>query len=483
MRFAPALACEAEDVDDLGNLFFQASFFRKEVSQFIFPTLPPERGEHVGKGRFFFVPVPRATGEPRGDHLQHFHGQLGPSAMPTRPLPRRAFSLQTASNPVHCEGPTWTAGSAARFAFSGDGGHYGERRMLELRLTRAPLDDATRSAVIGQFSRLVGRPVLDDDFRRWTERSPAGPALHALLTSAEGRVVGHCCLFPFPLYRDGQRLIGAKAEYFFVHEEFRRDQFRDLPESNQLPALRLLRELYRHGSEQLGWDPILISAAPEVAALHRFAGAFAVNFDLFECLLTLRPCRASRLTPNLSSVQRAAILLIGTCQSLAWGLLQGLFWHRGRDLRPLSDLETIRPRSDTCGMTFSLDAEFLSWRYPKSGFDLYELGSEAGTFLAATNSPRDYLRVVDSNLDLEHVSICSLIAGLIRQARRGRNLGVRWAVYDHPKLPQRLVSRLRSLGVFCARRKRQICVYTKDRDLASTARWQFSDMLVTFDKR
>jgi hypothetical protein len=355
--------------------------------------------------------------------------------------------------------------------------------MLELRLTRAPLDDATQNAVVREYSRLVGTPVSEEDFRRWTEGSPAGPALHGLLESSEGRVVGHCCLFPFPLYRDGRKLIGAKAEYLFVHEEFRRDQFRDLPESGEPPALRLLRDLYHHGSKRLGWDPILISAPPEVASLHQLAGASEVSFDLFECLLTLRPWRASRLSPNLSPVQRVAIFLIGACQWLAWRLLGGLLWRRGRDLRPLADLGTIRPRSDTRGMTFSLDAEFLAWRYPKSGFGLYELGSAEGTLLAATNSPRDYLRVVDWNLDLERVSVSSLIAGLVRHARRGRNLGVRWALYSHPNLPKRLVARLRSLGFVCARRKRQICVYTRNPDLASPALWQFSDMVVTFGKR
>jgi hypothetical protein len=36
MRRAPRLACQAEDLDDLGNRFFQASGFRKQASQFFF---------------------------------------------------------------------------------------------------------------------------------------------------------------------------------------------------------------------------------------------------------------------------------------------------------------------------------------------------------------------------------------------------------------------------------------------------------------
>jgi len=58
VRFAPRSACQAENVDDLGNPLFQASGFGKEVSQYVFKALPQQRGEHVGEGGFFLVRVP-----------------------------------------------------------------------------------------------------------------------------------------------------------------------------------------------------------------------------------------------------------------------------------------------------------------------------------------------------------------------------------------------------------------------------------------
>lgn len=355
--------------------------------------------------------------------------------------------------------------------------------MLELRLARGPLDEASRRAVVQEYGRLAGTPAGQDDFRRWTEQSPAGPALHGLLRAPDGRLAGHCCLFPFPLCRDGRRLVGAKAEYFFVHEDFRKDPIANLPGSGQPPALGLLKALYRHGSEQLGWDPILISAAPEVAVLHRLAGAVAVHFELTECLLILRPLGAARLTPNLSRLRRMILVLVGAGQMLVWRLVGGLCRGRAKSLRALLDPGAIRPRADLGGITFPLDPEFLSWRYPKSGFELLEVALEPGTLLAVTSSTSDYLRVVDSNLDLDRVGVFALVAALVRQARRCGSLGVRWAVYDHPSLSGRFIRKLRSLGLICARHKRLICMYTKDRDSASAAQWQFSDMIVTFDRR
>jgi hypothetical protein len=358
-----------------------------------------------------------------------------------------------------------------------------ERLMLELLLARAPLDGHWRSTIVREYCRLTGAAVSEEDFRRWTEQSPAGAALHALLKTGDGRIVGHCCLFPFPLYIDGRRLVGAKSEYLFLHEEFRRAEIDNLPTPECLPALSLLKRLYRHGSEALGWDPILISAPPEVAVLHRLAGALPVELNLFECLLVLRPWSASRRTPNLSFAERMAIFLVGSVQCLMWRALCRLCCGRVRSVRPLGDPGGIRPRTDQSGMTCPLDEEFLSWRYPKAGFELYELGSEAGSFLAATNSSGDYLRVVDSNLDFDRVGTLRLVAGLVGQARRRRSVGVRWALYDGQNRGERFARKLRSLGLICARRKRRISIYAKNRDLARAERWQLGDVIVSFDRR
>src|SRR5687767_6351907 len=125
--------------------------------------------------------------------------------------------------------------------------------MLNLRILRGPLSAEQYDRIRSEYDRLVEVRTPPANFQRWLTESPAGPALHAILESPSGQIVGHCCLIPFPLLIDGSRVTAAKAEYFFLHENYRQQTVAGF-ESLRLPAaVVLLRELYRFGSRQEQW--------------------------------------------------------------------------------------------------------------------------------------------------------------------------------------------------------------------------------------
>ena len=350
--------------------------------------------------------------------------------------------------------------------------------MLNLSLARGPLDEDTRQTVIREYNRLTGQSVKMKDFRHLTEESPAGPALHALLKAPDDRLVGHLCVYPYPLYWNGEERTGARAECLFVHEQFRTERIENLPQAGTLPALALVKTLCRYANEELAWDPILLAARPKVAIVHQLAGASPMALELRECLLVLRPWRAYRSVRNASWRQRAAMLVLGLFQAPLWTLISLLPWPATRRLDPLRQPETVKPRRDLRGVSFSLCSDFLGWRYVPEHHALFGFPTEAGSMLAFTTPPRELLRVLDTNLDLDRLPAFPLLWSLVREARRRKSVGIRWAVYRNQGFPERFLRRLRRLGVVCAKRTRMVSIYSQDKDLASANWWQFSDAAV-----
>lgn len=350
--------------------------------------------------------------------------------------------------------------------------------MLDLSLVRAPLDEPTRQAVIGEYNRLTGQSATVEAFRHLTEKSPAGPALHALLKAPGDRVVGHLCVYPYPLCWNGQQRIGATGEFLFVHEKFRREKIRNFSQGVAPPVLTLIRELCRYANQQLAWDPVLLAARPEVAIVHRLSGALPMPLEVRECLLVLRPWRAYRLAQNVSWRQRVGMLLLGMLQAPLWRLISPFPWPLIRRLRPIDDPEDCKPREDPRAVSFPLASDFLAWRYRRKHYRLLSLSTEPGSMLAVKTPPREFLRVLDTNLDLDRARVFPLLSSLVREARRNGSLGVRWALYRNGGFPQRFLRKLFRLGVVCARRKRMVSIYTRCDDLATAEQWQFSDAAV-----
>ncbi len=375
--------------------------------------------------------------------------------------------------------------------------------MLNLEIVRAPLpSDQDYHTIFAEYTRLTRACIAERYMHRWCKDGPAGPALHALLRTDEGKIAGHACIFPFPIEVNGKKQTAGKGEYLFVHEKLRREPVRGMEACSLHPSVLMLRQLYRHATEQLSWDPILISAIPGVDKIHQLAGCRLMTLPLFECLLIRKPWSACRFTPNLSRAKRLALLLLGLPQTCIWAVVRPLLLRRSRDLTSLpmtqatrienGGLRIERNQSLDCdppssmhhppSARFSSDPDYLSWRYPAEGFERFGFANRPNSYvITQKGSPRNYLRICQSNLDSLDFPVLSLIVGLMGQARSSHALGVRWAIYDNGRPPAAIVNKLKRLGFACVRRQRNVLIYTRQQELANSSRWSFDDSLVAFE--
>ncbi len=102
--------------------------------------------------------------------------------------------------------------------------------MLHLNLTirRGPLPIALNAEILNEYNRLTRSRIPIDEFVNWVQQSPAGAAWHGVLTTDEGRLVGHTSIFPFTARYGTRPITPAKSEYSFVHEDFRKVRVRRL---------------------------------------------------------------------------------------------------------------------------------------------------------------------------------------------------------------------------------------------------------------
>ncbi|HEX3375794.1 MAG TPA: hypothetical protein VHS29_02975 [Candidatus Acidoferrales bacterium] len=349
--------------------------------------------------------------------------------------------------------------------------------MLKLQIVRGPLDDQLSSAILNGYTSLTSATVTPANFHRWMEQSPEGPALHAILRSPEGAVAGHCCLFPFPMNMGGSRITVAKAEYFFVKENYRKEPVAGHESSVKPAALLLLEQLYRCGRE-LKWRPYLVSAPPEVAPLHRMAGCRKISISLTECLLTFRPFKAAADTPNLNTKQRVALAGVGALQRMVWALRR----KKSIGVHEVPPDAPISSREINSGFSLSSDRDFLAWRYTADEY--LRLQAEASPDLgviAKKGSAHDYVRVCQSSLNPNEGKWQSVIRSLIAAAIEENALGVRWAVYGQGPIEKRLVNLLRKMAFLCVRRERTIYAHSLDAAHLHPEALHVEDSLFCFD--
>ena len=192
--------------------------------------------------------------------------------------------------------------------------------------------------ILSEYNRLTRSHISPENLRRWTQESPEGPSCHALLKTARGELVGHCCLFPFRMEYGDAQVVAAKAEYYFINENYRTERIHGLEKSDKPAAVILLEQLY-HYCRTLHWGPYIVSAPKGVDGLHRMAGCRPISFPLFECLLVLRPLRGSFATPNLTAKQRVLLFLIGAAQRTVWSAALPFFpRHNGVCSVPITDI-------------------------------------------------------------------------------------------------------------------------------------------------
>jgi len=349
--------------------------------------------------------------------------------------------------------------------------------MLKMRIERAPLKNGENRVILEEYNRLTSGNIPMNEFVHWVRDNPSGPAWHAILETEGGRIVGHTSVFPLRTNFGEGRIVPAKSEYSFLHENFRKERIRSYENASQPGFIILLDQLFKHCQEQ-GWGPIFASTNEKNQVFTRKVGLRAVEFPLWECLLVLRPGKASRLTPNVTRWQRFSLLAAGALQRAGWSLAGPLVSSKGIRQAPVGRNGFA---AESARLTFFEDSESLQWRYIKGQYVRFDVESTTGDFaIAKRGSPVRFLRVCQWKLGVTE-RLSGLLAALVRQARQDGALGVRWAVYDGEPEAVELVKQLKLAGFLCARRTRIVMVHKKEDKYLAPSLWKMNDSLFSFD--
>ena len=350
--------------------------------------------------------------------------------------------------------------------------------MLRMRIERGPLREEENRAVLTEYNRLTGGHIPLREFVHWVSNSPEGPAWHALLETDAGRIVGHTSVFPVRTANRESRLVPAKSEYSFLHEEFRKEKITGYETAGRPAFIILLDRLFQHCQEQ-GWGPIFASTNEKNQVFTRKVGLRPIEFPLTECLLVLRPSTAAKSTPNLTKWQRAAIFTAGLAHGVVWPLAA----------TALSAVNGIREVSvwrenaapDQRLFAFFEDLESLRWRYLEGQYVRFAMERHPDDYLIAKRGASgSYLRVCQWRLSSAG-SFLPLFAALVREAKKDGAMGVRWAVYDGDAVAHRLVKQMKAVGFLCARRKRIVMIHKKHEQYLDPSLWRINDALFSFD--
>jgi len=348
--------------------------------------------------------------------------------------------------------------------------------MLKMRIERAPLKESENRVILEEYNRLTAGSIPLDEFVHWVTDNPAGKAWHAILETSDGRLVGHTSVFPLRTSFGAGAVLPAKSEYSYMHEDFRREKVHGHENAGKSAFIVILDQLFKHCQQQ-GWGPIFASTNEKNQVFTRKVGLRPVEFPLWECLLVLRPGAASRRTLNLRKGQRLVMFSAGIAQTTIWSLAASLLSSRksvevpiGKNGFPVEDAR----------LAFFQDAESLEWRYLGGQYVRLEIEGPKGDYIIAKRgSPTRFLRVCQWRLDSTE-RLSQVLTALVRQARRDRALGVRWAVYDG-QASDKLVRDMRHAGFLCARRTRIVMVHNKDERYLEPSVWMMNDSLFSFD--
>jgi hypothetical protein len=350
--------------------------------------------------------------------------------------------------------------------------------MLRMRIERAPLKQAENLAILEHYNRLTGGRIPIDEFVHWVRDNPTGLAWHGILETEEGRIVGHTSAFPLRTEHGEGKLVPAKSEYSFMHEDFRKEKILGFETVGRPPFVILLNEFLSHCQKE-GWGPIFVSTNDKNQLIGRKVGLRPVEFPLSECLLVLKPAKAARHTPNLSAKQRLGLLATGLVQSAAWACAGPFVSHRNG----LSEVPVERNGfpSETERLSFFEDAESLKWRYLAGQYFRVDVEQSPGDYvIVKRGSSKRFSRVCQWRLE-GTTSLGRVVQTLVSRARSDGTMGMRWAVYDGEKRSDELVRQLRWAGFLSARRVRVLLVHKKDEKYLSPAAWKMNDSLYSFD--
>lgn len=349
---------------------------------------------------------------------------------------------------------------------------------LGLRIVRGPLEPHENDSILSQYNRLASACIPKEEFLRWIQDGPEGPAWHAILEANDGEIVGHTSLIPLRATHDGRSLVAAKSEYSFIREEFRASKIRGFEHTGRLKNLIYIDELFRRCRSE-GWGPLLISTSSAFHRVFRSIACYPVNFSLWECLLVLRPREASWRTPNLRRWQRVSLWGAGMVQRAVWTPALVFSGHtNGLRIIPTDESPMGQPGRS---LSFFQEQDSLAWRYPGGQYERIAAEAEGGSDLIVKHgSANRYLRVCQWRMSARPPTN-ALVARLVWMARQQRALGVRWAVYGEEAGSAALVRRLRNSGFLCARRVRTLLINTPDPRFLDASAWNLTDAMFSFD--
>ncbi len=350
--------------------------------------------------------------------------------------------------------------------------------MLNLRIVKGPLEDRLNEVILSNYNRLTSSRIPLNEFVHWVQKSPGGPAWHALLELDNGEVAGHTSLIPMPSRYRGATITPAKSEYTFIHKEFRAQKIRGFEDSARPRFVILMDQFFRHCAAE-GWGPFLFSTSFGVRKLGPRAEAYPIDFPSRECLLFLNPLRAAATTPNLTSIQRAALFLAGCIQRPLWSAVSAAGGRpKGVRAVPLSGLVEMR---ETERLSFFEDPASLQWRYLEGQYVRFAIEDAPEEYvIAKMGSPARYLRVCQWHVKSQK-HFAPLVRILIREALAEKALGVRWTSYGDNAATHEFARRLQSLGFLCAPRVRNALVHSNALEFHDPTKWKMNDSLFSFD--
>ncbi|HJZ63235.1 MAG TPA: hypothetical protein VKD70_02875 [Candidatus Acidoferrum sp.] len=349
--------------------------------------------------------------------------------------------------------------------------------MLDLRIVRSPLLDSENRQILAEYNRLTGARIPLNEFEHWVQNSPAGPAWHAILETAGGRIVGHTSLIPLRASGAAPGMIPAKSEFSFVHENFRSAPISGF-EKGRIKFLVIVNELFSHCIKE-GWGPYFVSTAEANHPLSRRVGCKNAEFPLTECLLIRNVLGAARETPNLSAKRRAGLFGAGLVHKLAWAGNR-IFANGNGKIRPIRvSSDPVAPVTDR--LSFFEDADSLRWRYFEDQYLRFAFEDSPEDYVIVKRGEADrFVRVVQWRIRLaDHAG--ALIGKLIRQAEADKALGIRWAVYHSDPLAKMLIGMLRLRGFLCVPRTRTLMLHSRKPEYTEASAWNVNDSLVSFD--
>lgn len=351
--------------------------------------------------------------------------------------------------------------------------------LMNMRVVRGPLDAWKNEIILRHYNRLAGTDIPLREYLRWVQDGPEGPAWHVLLEDDTSKIVGHSSVIPLRCRFGERQIVAGKSEYSFILEEYRSAKIRGFENLGKPRNAIMVHELFLRCQAE-GLRPLLISTSSARQRTLGLVGCATASFPVSECLLTLRPWKAAKVTPNLQHWQKASLGLAGILQRSAWSLA-AMFQQESREIHHVPVGQGISTEQNPATLGFFQDAVSAKWRYLEGQYEQLAIEGKKGEYVILKTGAADrYLRVCQWRLGPEQPT-SKLIAKLIGLAKKQKALGVRWAVYGHEESARNFVRRLRGFGFLCAPRTRTLLIFSKEREFHSADAWDLTDAMFSFD--